>query len=254
MSDLEENVGQANDLLEAVRTTQGDAEAVVQSVLTASTSLAQHMSAIQSLEADIRLMGLNTTLKCGRLGTEGRSLTVIAQELRGCSNITAAEASAILENLEGMTGTAGRLTDQQRQDQMSEIVSISEMMANSIAKMGSVGKALADALAALSHDSESVVQLLDETVSKINVHHEIGEALRGAAARLSGISPAPNEMKEEVLAARDDMLGAFAKVYTMAREREIHAACFGNSAGIAAPATSSENAQAAEADLADIFF
>ncbi|TXH33938.1 MAG: chemotaxis protein [Rhodospirillaceae bacterium] len=253
MSDLEENVAQANDLLEAVRTTQGDAEAVVQSVLAASTSLAQHMSAIQSLEADIRLMGLNTTLKCGRLGTEGRSLTVIAQELRGCSNITAAEASAILENLEGMTGTAGRLTDQRRQDQMSEIVAIAEMMANSIGKMGSVGKALADALVALSHDSEAVALLLDETVSKINVHHDIGEALRGAAARLSGFSPVPGGMEGEALAARDDMLAALAKVYTMAREREVYGACFGKAGG-AMPAAPNEQAQAAEADLADIFF
>ena len=34
-------------------------------------------------------MGLNTTLKCGRLGVVGRPLSVIAQELRDCGGRTA---------------------------------------------------------------------------------------------------------------------------------------------------------------------
>lgn len=256
LSDLEQNVAKANELLDALNSAQSDAEAVVQSVLAASTSLASHMSAIQSLEADIRLMGLNTTLKCGRLGTEGRSLTVIAQELRACSNVTASEASSILENLEAMTATAGRLTLQRDQDKTAAISDISRMMESSIAKLGNVGKALADALSALSTDSKAVVRLLDETISKIDIHHEIGEALRGAAARLSGFSPAAGDLDGRLLAARDELFAAIAQVYTMAREREVHAACTGTGPGrpTAPAAMQTIAADPAEADLSDVFF
>ena len=83
-------------LLEDLRGAQTEGDSVMSGVLATTKALERNISAIQSLESDIRLMGLNTTLRSGRLGNEGRALTVIAQELRTCSNLTATEADADL--------------------------------------------------------------------------------------------------------------------------------------------------------------
>jgi len=255
LSDLESNVAHANDLLEALKTAQGDADTVVQTVLSASKSLVAHMSVVQSLESDIRLMGLNTTLKCGRLGTEGRPLTVIAQELRGCSNVTAAEAEVIMESLEAVTTTATQLTSRQRQEQAAETTEISAIMAGSVVKLASVGQSLGAALAALSRESETVIGLLDETVSRIDVHRQIGDALRESAEDMARASGAVREMDGGLDAAQEELLASIAQVYTMAREREIHASILhGTAAGFDVPSALIESGQSAESNLDDFLF
>ena len=54
-------------------------------VLDAAGALTQRLASMQSVQEDIRILGLNATLKCGRLGTLGRPLAAVAQELRLCS-------------------------------------------------------------------------------------------------------------------------------------------------------------------------
>ncbi|MET1028661.1 MAG: chemotaxis protein [Dongiaceae bacterium] len=255
LSDLEDNVAHANDLLEALKTAQGEADAVVQTVLNAAKSLVTHMSAVQSLESDIRLMGLNTTLKCGRLGTEGRALTVIAQELRSCSNVTAEEAAVVMENLQAVTVTATQLSGRQRQEQAAEISEISAIMAESVAKLAGVGHSLGGALAALSRESETVIGLLDETVSRIDVHRQIGDALREAAEEMANVSVAVTEPDDGLVARRDELLASIAQVYTMAREREIHAGILhGTAAGFDMPPALLESGQGTQANLDDFLF
>jgi len=60
------------------------------------TATAPDTDRLRELEADIRIMGLNTTLECGRLGVPGRPLSAIAQELRDCGSRTASHAAAAL--------------------------------------------------------------------------------------------------------------------------------------------------------------
>ncbi|HLO79066.1 MAG TPA: hypothetical protein VK196_21630, partial [Magnetospirillum sp.] len=68
-----------------------------------------HIEAIHSIEADMRVMGLNATFKCSRLGGQGRGLSVIAQELRTYSNRTAEDGSAIMAELTGLMQAAERM-------------------------------------------------------------------------------------------------------------------------------------------------
>jgi methyl-accepting chemotaxis protein len=255
LDDLRDKVGQANDLLDGLTAAQHDADNVVQSVLTAATSLSGHMKSIQSLESDIRLMGLNTTLKSSRLGTEGRSLTVIAQELRGCSNITAAEAETIMHLLEDVTATATRLTARETAKQSDETNAIADIMRNSVEQMNGVASSLTAALATLSRDSETVVALLDETLLQVTAHQAIGGTLRQSAAALAEIAALPVVGSSDVDEILEDMQAALFKSYTMSRERDIHARIFQASAATIDTATMPPpSAATAEAELDDMLF
>lgn len=256
LDDLSDKVGQANDLLDALTVAQHDADEVVRSVLSAATSLTGHMKSIQSLESDIRLMGLNTALKCSRLGTEGRSLTVIAQELRSCSNITAAEAEAIMHLLDTVTAAGMRLTARETAKQSDETQAIADIMRCSIERLDGVARSLTEALSVLSRDSETVVALLDETLSKVETHQAIGEALRQSAATLADLAHLPPSIDADLTNTLADLQAAFAKSYTMARERDIHARVFRiepvSVAGISVAPASPGAAQ--DAELEDMLF
>lgn len=256
LDDLGDKVGQANELLQALTTAQHEADSVIQSVMTAAGSLTGHMKSIQSLESDIRLMGLNTTLKCSRLGNEGRSLTVIAQELRSCSNITASEAAAIMELLDAVTLAGTQLSGRETSGQSEETRAILDIMHNSIDRLNSVGGSLTGALATLSNDTETVVSLLDETLATVTAHQTISDTLRRCATALAAIArpmAAEDAGLGDVLA---DLQGTLFKSYTMVQERKIHARVFaadglGGDAGFS---SASAEPVAGDADLEDMLF
>ncbi len=227
LDDLSDKVGQANDLLHALTTAQHDADNVVQSVMVAAGSLTGHMKSIQSLEADIRLMGLNTTLKCSRLGADGRSLTVIAQELRSCSNITASEADTIMQLLDAVTLAGNQLSARETTQQSTETQAISEIMNNSIERLNSVGDSLAHALAILSRDTDRVVTLLDETLATVAAHQTISDTLRKCAIILAEIARPVTPEHDHLADVLADLQTVLFKSYTMVQERQIHARIFG---------------------------
>lgn len=232
MLDLEEQVAEARALLEGFTTARGNADRVVEAVRNAATRLAGRLDAIRELEDDMRIMGLNTTLKCSRLGTAGRPLAVVAQELRVCADETGAEAEAVMEGLERLTGETADLSDA-AQDRHAAIVQVATVLGNSVDRLASVGECLADALASLGRDSESVGGLLAGTVKEMTVHGEVAGVLRDAAAALAERAAAAERMaggrrRAAELPPEDrKVLDEIAGRYTMAQERQIHARVLG---------------------------
>lgn len=251
--DLEDDVGQARLMLEGFRTARVAADTVVESVRDATDSLAAHIGSIRSLESEIRIMGLNTTLKCGRLGNAGRPLSVIAQELRACSHVAAVEADSIMVSVEHMTASVGALSSQDQSRHTTDIVAIADAMTSSVDRLGTAGHNLGDALTALRRDSDKVCALLRDTAARITVHQEIGIVLRQAATDLDAIV-GDDELATDLSPAEEGVLAHIASAYTMAREREVHSQIMrGTSTAALATGQSSDGAALADA-LDDILF
>jgi len=215
-------------------------------VLETTKTLVGNISAIQSLEADIRLMGLNTTLRSSRLGHEGRALTVIAQELRTCSNLTAAEAEAVLEDLDAMVEAASTSSGTEPERRLAEVTELSAIMVASVELLSKIAEALARALETLDGESANVATALQQTATEIRAKAEIGASLRRASVALQAAqSGAP---LEDEIGDPAKILGAIAGKYTMAREREIHARILKGEVPAAAEAPTTGAA------LDDIFF
>jgi hypothetical protein len=220
LSDLEADVQHARSLLEDLRSTQTASDTVMTGVLDTTKALVRNISAIQSLESDIRLMGLNTTLRSSRLGSEGRALTVIAQELRTCSNLTATEAEAVLADLDAMVAAASTASGVDQTQRLAEVTELSRIMVASVELLSKTAGALAGALETLDRESANVGAALQATATEIRSKAEIGEILRRGSSALAGMHPQPLEDEPGDPAG---MLAAIAAKYTMAREREIHA-------------------------------
>ena len=221
LGELEEEVGAVSTLLDSFRSARAEADQIAVSISTATTRLVTHISAVRSLEADIRIMGLNTSLKCDRLGAIGRPLAIIAQELRLYANEIASEASEVMTDLDQLVARAGALSGRAEDDRTADIASIAEIMAHSLSRLTTAGQALAGALGTLEHDGNVVAASLQETAVRTSVHEEIGRALRLAGTELADVAPEPVSEPGPVGPEAERLIERIAASYTMERERAI---------------------------------
>lgn len=216
---LEQQVNEALDLFDRFGAAQAEAGTIGTTVAEATESLCGHLRKVQSLEDDIRIMGLNTTFKCARIGDEGRALNVIAQELRAYANTFEKEADALMAEVEQLGTITASLTSQARQDATALAADVTQALRASLATFHRMGEVLGDALAALDRDSARVEALLVETAANLSKPDGIGQALRRAANDLGGLS---GEAEMALPPSVEHVLAEMARSYTMARERDVH--------------------------------
>lgn len=220
LGEVKDEVGEVNSLLTGFLSMQREAGEVVASVSDATVRLVSHINNVRSLETDIRIMGLNMTFKCGRIGAAGRPLSVIAQELRTYARKIAAEASDVIVDLDRVVALAGDLSARTRDDGAAEAAAAGTMT-NSLARLAVAGQSLADAWEALEQDGHVVADLLRETVARTHVHEEIGRVLRTAASGLLDVGPRDKADIETACPQVERLLELIMASYTMEAERAV---------------------------------
>ncbi|MDR3536785.1 MAG: chemotaxis protein [Acetobacteraceae bacterium] len=223
LGDLEEEVGAVDRLLTSFREALCEADQVATSVSEATTRLAVHISTVRSLEADIHIMGLNMTLKCGRFGSAGRPLSIIAQELRSYATKIATEVNDVSSDLNQIIAIACDLSGHSGNGDGTDIASIAEIMASSLSRLGVAEQNLDNAWRTLEQDGDVLAGLLRETVSRTHVHEEIGRVLRRAAADLTAVAPNLGDNFEKASQV-DHLCELMMNSYTMEAERNVLAA------------------------------
>ena len=224
--ELEEQLSQALVLFEGFGRARNEASEVIGSVSGAAESLTGHLDTVRSLEADIRIMALNATLKCARVGEEGRALGVIAQELRAYANFFATEAGALMSEVASV-GAASRTLSQTDGNDTASLSTIAETVTISMSQLRKVGAALDASLGGLEDDGARIELLLEETVASVTGRDEIRAALARAAAGLSEIVQGADAQLSELSPAAQEIIAALERSYTMASERQVHGRVFG---------------------------
>jgi hypothetical protein len=245
VSAVEADLKETASLFGELRQADADTDRCMGMVLAAAGELAGGLDALQSVEEDIRIIGLNATLKCGRLGAVGRPLSAVAQELRGSSARFAAEAVAALDDVARLRGIASGLRDPARQAKHAALAEAMESMLSALKRLGALEAELAASLDDLHRHAEQVTGLLEAAISQFAVRHRVIEIIRGVA---DAIAPAPSEAAPAGPdPAEQALLDHIAAGYTMAREREVHAR-------FAPLPKAVEASGAATDDIADVFF
>lgn len=202
--------------------------------------LLEQLGQVESIEEEIRLVSLNTAFLCQRIGSKGRVLATIAQELRG-------RAAELLDQVRGLAvvveeiGSVAAAFEQSREAHgAARIAAMEQTIAAALDPFSRGGAELAAALARLGPEGSAVGKSLCSSVAKLGDLAETTFALRALHRRLGGIAGRhPTCAGDEEL--RRERLRLFPVGYTMASERAIHAAlCGGHTAQ--APAASLEDA------------
>lgn len=256
LDELEGDVRKTHDLLEGFHAVSVSADRSMASVLEIVTRLANHIGTVRAVEADIRIMGVNATLRSARLGTLGTALGVVAEEVTKSSARTAVEAKAATAEVEKIVVTARSLVGQEQAKRVAEITEVTDLMAQSTARLRGVSEGLAAAFEALERDGLAAAQLIEDTTASLAVVDEIDASLRRAAGQFDALTKTTSASSLPATDA-DSMYRLIAAHYTMAREREVFARIAPASAAAvaaAAPAAAATAAAPAPSDIDDMLF
>lgn len=215
---LQAELQQTAELFAALRAADGDTEQRIRSVLQTAGDLAERLAELQSVEQDIHIVGLNATLRCGRLGPAGRALGAVAQELRACGRRFAGEAAGVLDELDRLRSQAAGLLDPQRQQEHAALAGAADGMLAAVKELQRVEGELRQGLVQLRTDAEQVGQLVTVALDRLSVRQPVVDTMRQAAQQLAAqADSAPPDPPDAA-----DLLQRIAATYTMAREREVH--------------------------------
>ncbi|MCW2244420.1 uncharacterized protein YukE [Azospirillum fermentarium] len=252
MQDIARDIARAGQLLGAYAGARQRIQGVVDQVSQAFQAMAADLAKIRSIDADMRIMGLNATLKCGRLGTEGRALGVVAHELRANSKRTEECTQAIAAILARIMELSGELAAASEAEHAIERTIPLDVMTESADALTALGDSLSAALDTLRAETAAVAQGLGGTAGGITIHHQVASAALDAAARLETLVPADSAAVAGP-AVRDELARRLQPLYTMERERAIHRALLGGDGLLTPPPAASPAAQA-EDDIDSLFF
>lgn len=217
VAELECDIRRTAELFAAISTDDATTDRRMAAFLGAADTLAARLAKVQSVQEDIRLMGLNATFKCSRLGAIGRPLATVAQELRTCSVRFGAGAASILDDLERLRPIAARLRDPARSAQHAALARAADDMLVPLRRLHGLEQELAEALLALQSDADEVGQLVEDAVSRFAIHHDLATTLRDVAGDL-----AVWEVDAAAEQGASEVLDRIADHYTMDRERVVH--------------------------------
>lgn len=250
LSALERNLADAATLIGDCLRLRGDVDQAVIEITELLRRLQQDLNTVRDIEMDMRLVGLNATFKCARLGPDGQSLNVVSQELRSCANQTVLAADALIAGLAGTLEVAQQLDENSRAVRVDNLEALLASLSQSLAAFRDAGNGVDEALALFGRHAEAVGPALGRMASGLPLASALAEGLRNEALELEALAQDADGKGIEagLLASRLGQLGAGR--YTMASERQVHAGFLGiegDEAEAPAPA-------AAVDDIESIFF
>jgi hypothetical protein len=213
------------------------------------------LEAIQSIDADMRIMGLNATLKCTRLGRSGLALGVVAQELRACSRRTEETSKAIAAAITTVSGDASTLTARSAHERETATALVTRM-SDSADILNGFSQVLNAALNEMAEACGEVASLLDEAAQGFAVEQALNSGVSVVAKRLKAVGDECAGPDADPSLVREDIHRMLGQHYTMASERVIHELFADGSGGTAAPADNSGTpaAEAPDDDIDSLFF
>ncbi len=183
-------------------------------------AMTRDVAAIHSIDTDMRLMGLNTTLKCARLGVAGKALGVVAQELRACSRRTEEHSRSIALAIKSAAAHATDL-DQHSAANHRAATELASGMMESMAALRKLEAEQQKTLGSLTSACHQASARLSGTVARLTVDGELdafGRSLAGRLAPLAGLLPDATRAD----GVEDDLTRLFKDRYTADSERRVH--------------------------------
>jgi hypothetical protein len=201
------------------------------------------MNVVREVDAEMNLIGLNASIKCGNIGSRGRALNVIAHELRASARQTRTTAEDIAAKLGVIVDQTGALTTADAGD---GVQGLRQSLCDAAERLRHSGGETAWVMSQIQGDAQMVVEHVSRATGRFDIGEQMRQTVAGVIDDLRTLVDAMSSRTtaEDVAAARDCFLSFMQSHYTMDVERLIHH-------GAKPPA----QPQAADADdLSDIFF
>jgi hypothetical protein len=226
---LENDVAAARVAVQEIEGVAREAGVLSRSTANTVNELLNGIGIVRAVRTDIHYMALNTNLRCGKIGEEGKAINVVAAELRNFAGKLDETAEKILLELQTLEGASNKLVSLQTEEDEE---CLDQRLEKAIANIRAVGDRMDEQMAGLGDQSKTAVREIDVSLARLNFNAEVGEVLRACAEEMdvadeyyetSGIEDALAEVGSRI-----------ARLYTMVAERELHAEVLGTAPPIEA--------------------
>lgn len=255
---VDRDLAEVAAMVAQVDAAQRETEAVMQDLRTASDALRTAMAAVAEIDAEINVIGLNASIKCGNLGDRGRALNVIAQELRAYARQTRAQAGQVAEGLAVIERQARSITAAGAEDGAeADLERMRETLDHTVELLHQAGGETAWVLARIREKGGQVTAALRDSQKHLEAQRATAATMAEVGLRAADLAQemAPDLPPADLRAARREVLSFMEAHYTMASERDLHALLLGERPVHIATAPPPPAASAAsDDDLSDVLF
>ena len=231
---LEGSVALAVELVNDVEAATQGANDIGRSTGLTVQGLVQRVGAIKTVRADVQRMAINASLRCNRLGDVGKPLIVIATELGDHAGRLDRSADVTLEALDGLDRAASDLAQSLEGQGNEAEISFAGRLQGSLDRLRDAADVVDRDLAELAVRGDAVAQTLGRTGDHLRLEQDLGEVLAQAAEAVRAQAGHVSDETFDASPGYDRLMAQIHALYTMARERTVHARHLGTPAEDAA--------------------
>jgi hypothetical protein len=228
LADLETNLAEAADLLAKCDRARAGVDRVTATLTTVLQTCQETVAALAGTVSSIVLIGMNAGLRAARIGTEGRSLVVIAQELKFAADQVAGDAALLTPTFASMQQASAGLTSPGRLD-ATHFTALNEAMGDSLSAMRQTGDRLGATLSQLTREGGGFGAVVAAARLSFSNAGAMSDLIASSAVELAR-SGAEARMPEDAGVA-ERVRGLIEQhvwpSYTMVGERKIHQSVIG---------------------------
>lgn len=228
LAELASGVGQAQQLFARLDAAGGEVDDLARSISEASAELATHVKTVAAAEKEVQRLALNAMVKSGRVGDRGRALTVIAQQLKGCVDMTTEQTSAVVERLREVAALADELAAEGDRRARRSVGRATGSMTEAVERLTQMNGRVSAGLAGLRADSAAIAALVQSTAAGFERQSVSLPLLQEAARRLESLALDLDRTGGDAGDCGRAAMARMFDAYTMAREREIHSRVAGD--------------------------
>lgn len=209
--------------LGSITTVLGDYEAMRSRIKTLRnevgscvSEMQDRMEAIAALEQSMRLLSINTSVRCSRLGEEGRALRVVAQEMRELAAFTVEAATIITQGLERSRSELGSDADS---EENATTEALSNDASRAIELLDAVVGRMREQAATIAQVGPRASKLLQDAALTSESYGRHAQDWQGLLLHLEDAGDLLGEVGGDI---DGDLFDRMRQRYTMVAERRIH--------------------------------
>ncbi len=224
LADMHQALDQAKSVLGQYADSVEATETSLSTVGQTAASMAQAMQAIADLDADMNLLGLNASIKCGNLGSKGRALNVVAQELRIYARQTRALAMDTAKAIANIRSVLGQLDGQNHSMDSGQLRQLHDGLEQSREQLDDIDAHAAAMLGRLTQSRQTLQDRIGQARTLLSVRDIFAQTIDHCVDDMRMVRDCchPGLPHEQLRQARRELLSFLEDHYTMESERELH--------------------------------
>jgi hypothetical protein len=211
--------------------------------------MSSYIGDVEGIGTRIKLIALNAIVKASHMGTEGATLSLLAEAIHQLSADTCRQTEMVSQSLASITSASEVLCEglgSDGRDEGAEIASIDETLKDLLNTLTSINQDTFSMLTRMNEEGRTLSNRLLTSAGTMSVHHRVDQVVCQVVSQLeeivelSGVQGSTESQLE-----REERLRAIEASYTMQGERDVHQSILGAGAAVTDSSLDPTNIEAA---------